>query len=155
MASPPHKTYLQTQSPLYRLIEQDDADLKRQQAEAETETTPSSNELSAMAKIWHIVAMIPEGKISSYGKIADYAGLPGRARYVSKALKAAPAHLSLPWHRVLNSQGRISVEKNSTLFQQQMALLREEGVIVSAGKVKLAQFEWRPDIMTLVLDMPF
>lgn len=153
MVSPASKSDLQAQSPLYRLIEQDEAELKRQQVE--TETTPIGNKLPAMAKIWHIVAMIPEGKISSYGKIADYAGLPGRARYVSKALKAAPAHLSLPWHRVLNSQGRISVEKNSMLFQQQMALLREEGVIVSAGRVKLAQFEWRPDMVTLVLDMPF
>jgi methylated-DNA-protein-cysteine methyltransferase-like protein len=108
-----------------------------------------------MAKIWHIVAMIPAGKISSYGKIADYAGLPKRARYVSKALKSAPEHLSLPWHRVLNSQGQISFEKNSAAFQEQMELLRIEGVEVNRGKVKLSEFEWRPDMATLVMAMPF
>ena len=108
-----------------------------------------------MAKIWHIVAMIPQGKVSSYGKIADYAGLPGRARYVSKALKAAPEHLSLPWHRVLNSQGKISFEKNSTFFQEQMELLRIEGITVNCGKISLSEYEWRPDLVTLVMAMPF
>ncbi|MGS0725371.1 MGMT family protein, partial [Shewanella sp. 0m-11] len=54
-----------------------------------------------MTQIWHIVSMIPEGKVCSYGKVADLAGLPGRARYVSKALKLAPDELNLPWHRVI------------------------------------------------------
>ncbi|ASK71255.1 cysteine methyltransferase [Shewanella sp. BC20] len=108
-----------------------------------------------MAKIWHIVAMIPPGKVSSYGKVADFAGLPGRARYVSKALKSAPEHLSLPWHRVLNSQGKISFEKHSVSFQEQMELLRIEGVTVNCGKVDLSEFEWQPDMATLVMSIPF
>ncbi|QYX66707.1 MGMT family protein [Shewanella putrefaciens] len=137
-------------SPLYRYLEkdsQDEQDLASHQHQAV--------ELSPMAKIWHIVAMIPQGKISSYGKIADYAGLPGRARYVSKALKSAPEHLSLPWHRVLNSQGKISFEKNSVSFQEQMELLRIEGITVNCGKVRLSEYQWRPDLVTLVMAMPF
>ncbi|EGM69828.1 MGMT family protein [Shewanella sp. HN-41] len=134
-------------SPLYSYLKQDEAALEAQTAQA----VP----LSPMAKIWHIVAMIPQGRISSYGKVADLAGLPGRARYVSKALKSAPEHLSLPWHRVLNSQGQISFEKNSAAFQEQMELLRIEGVVVNRGKVKLSEFEWRPDMATLVMAMPF
>lgn len=137
-------------SPLYRYLEkdkQDEQDLASHQ--------PQAVDLSPMAKIWHIVAMIPQGKISSYGKIADYAGLPGRARYVSKALKLAPEHLSLPWHRVLNSQGKISFEKNSVSFQEQMELLRIEGITVNCGKVSLSEYLWRPDLVTLVMAMPF
>lgn len=134
-------------SPLYAYLTQDEAAIEAQTAKAEP--------LSPMAKIWHIVAMIPQGRVSSYGKVADLAGLPGRARYVSKALKSAPEHLSLPWHRVLNSQGQISFEKNSIAFQEQMELLRIEGVIVNRGKVKLSEFEWRPDMATLVMAMPF
>lgn len=134
-------------SPLYQYLEQDKQSVARKQ--------PQTVDLSPMAKIWHIVAMIPQGKVSSYGKIADYAGLPGRARYVSKALKAAPEHLSLPWHRVLNSQGKISFEKNSTFFQEQMELLRIEGITVNCGKINLSEYEWRPDLVTLVMAMPF
>ncbi|MGI2023284.1 MGMT family protein [Shewanella glacialipiscicola] len=134
-------------SPLYAYLQQDEKDMASEQ----TKTTT----LSPMAKIWHIVAMIPQGNVSSYGKIADYAGLPGRARYVSKALKSAPEHLSLPWHRVLNSQGKISFEKNSHAFQQQMELLRMDGVIVNCGKISLSEYEWRPDLVTLVMAMPF
>lgn len=134
-------------SPLYAYLSQDEAALEAQTTQPEP--------LSPMAKIWHIVAMIPPGRVSSYGKVADLAGLPGRARYVSKALKSAPEHLSLPWHRVLNSQGQISFEKNSTEFQEQIELLRIEAVIVNRGKVRLSEFEWRPDMATLILAMSF
>lgn len=134
-------------SPLYAYLQQDEKDMASEQ----TKTTT----LSPMAKIWHIVAMIPQGNVSSYGKIADYAGLPGRARYVSTALKSAPEHLSLPWHRVLNSQGKISFEKNSHAFQQQIELLSMDGVAVNCGKISLSEYEWRPDLVTLVMAMPF
>ncbi|MCL1091647.1 MGMT family protein [Shewanella profunda] len=141
--SPFHKD----KSPLYPYLKLDEEGLKTAPMQAVV--------LSPMAKIWHIVGMIPKGKVSSYGKVADLAGLPGRARYVSKALKLAPEHLSLPWHRVLNSQGKISFEKNSSSFQEQMELLRIEGVVVNRGKVNLSEFEWRPDLATLVMAMPF
>nr|WP_258406051.1 MGMT family protein [Shewanella acanthi] len=108
-----------------------------------------------MARIWQVIAMIPKGKVTSYGKVADFAGLPGRARYVSKALKAAPEHLALPWFRVLNSQGKISFEKNSAYFQEQLELLRIDGIAVNCGKVDLSEYEWQPDLATLVLSLSF
>ncbi|MGS0674586.1 MGMT family protein [Shewanella sp. 0m-4] len=108
-----------------------------------------------MTQIWHIVSMIPEGKVCSYGKVADLAGLPGRARYVSKALKLAPDELNLPWHRVINSQGKISFAEHSSPFIEQMQRLRSEDIIVNRGKVKLSEYEWQPDIATLVLSLPF
>lgn len=143
--------FAKDKSPLYRYLEQD----KAVTPDETSSTQDTQNNLSPMAKIWHIVAMIPPGKVSSYGKVADFAGLPGRARYVSKALKSAPEHLSLPWHRVLNSQGKISFEKHSVSFQEQMELLRIEGVTVNCGKVDLSEFEWQPDMATLVMSIPF
>jgi len=143
--------FAKDKSPLYRYLEQD----KAITPDETNSTQETQSKLSPMAKIWHIVAMIPPGKVSSYGKVADFAGLPGRARYVSKALKSAPEHLSLPWHRVLNSQGKISFEKHSVPFQEQMELLRIEGVTVNCGKVDLSEFEWQPDMATLVMSIPF
>ncbi len=86
---------------------------------------------SPMARIWHVVGLIPTGQVSSYGKIADLAGLPGRARYVSRALKSAPSHLNLPWYRVINSQGKISFTENTVNFIEQVQLLRSEGIEVN------------------------
>lgn len=144
--------FAKDKSPVYRYLEQDKAitpDEPHGTQEAQ------NHALSPMAKIWHIVAMIPSGKVSSYGKVADLAGLPGRARYVSKALRSAPEYLSLPWHRVLNSQGKISFDTHSVSFQEQMELLRLEGIRVNCGKVNLSECEWRPDMATLVMSMPF
>lgn len=114
-----------------------------------------SEAISPMSKIWTIVNMIPEGKVASYGKIADYAGLPGRARYVSRALKQAPNSLNLPWQRVINSQGKISFKPDSHDFRRQQELLRLEGIEVNRGKINLSEYEWRPDLATLVMSMPF
>ncbi|BAJ02349.1 hypothetical protein SVI_2378 [Shewanella violacea DSS12] len=61
-------------------------------ANSDAFSMPAETAKSPMEKIWFIVAMVPKGRVSSYGKLADLAGLPGRARYVSKALKMAPEH---------------------------------------------------------------
>ena len=111
--------------------------------------------LSPKQRIWFIVNMIPEGNVLAYGKVADLAGLPGRARYVSKALKDAPPHLFLPWYRVINSQGKISFKLNTIHFQNQQERLRSEGVEVNKGRISLSKFEWRPDLATLVMSLPF
>ncbi|MGI2258301.1 MGMT family protein [Shewanella sp. GXUN23E] len=111
--------------------------------------------LSPKARIWQIVAMIPEGHVSTYGKVADLAGLPGRARYVSRALKEAPEPLALPWHRVINSQGKISFPRDTLPWREQMSLLRQEGVTVNQGKIDLSKYGWQPDLMTLLMALPY
>jgi methylated-DNA-protein-cysteine methyltransferase related protein len=118
-------------------------------------TKPQVHSLSSKERIWYVVALIPKGKVASYGKIADLAGLPGRARFVSRALKEAPEELNLPWHRVINSQGKISFDKFSQMFQHQTECLRIEGVLVNSGKIALSEYEWRPDLATLVMSLPF
>jgi len=111
--------------------------------------------LSALERIWFIVNLIPKGYVLPYGMVADYAGLPGRARYVSRALKLAPQSLKLPWHRIINSQGKISFAKNTVPFQTQQELLRLEGIEVNVGKISLSQYQWKPDIAMLVMTLPF
>lgn len=111
--------------------------------------------VSPIEKIWFIVNLIPKGYVCSYGKVADLAGLPGRARYVSTALKRAPKEMTLPWHRVVNSQGKISFESNSQAYQNQMERLRLDGIEVNRGKILLSQYEWKPDLATLMFEIPF
>jgi len=105
-----------------------------------------------LERIWKAVAEIPYGEVASYGGIARRAGLPRRARLVGHALKVAPASLKLPWHRVLNARGAISLPAGSKAHRLQRKLLEGEGVAFRRGRVELAQGRsldldallWRP-----------
>ncbi len=92
-----------------------------------------------LVRIWKVVAEIPRGSVASYGGIARRAGLPRRARLVGHALKVAPAKLRLPWHRVVNALGRISLPAGSKAHRTQRRLLEEEGVVFRNGRINLAQ----------------
>ena len=106
-------------------------------------------------QIWQTVNAIPKGKVASYGQIADLAGLPGRARLVGRALGSAPKEMNLPWQRVINSQGKISLPKGSEGFERQKALLQSEGVVVLNGRIKLSEFGWQPDLSELLHVLKF
>ena len=72
------------------------------------------------------------------------AGYPGYARHVGKALSHLPEGSTLPWHRVVNSQGKISLKGNDLLRQK--TKLVDEGVEVSGlGKISLKQYLWHPE----------
>ena len=90
-------------------------------------------------RIWKAVAEIPYGEVASYGGIARRAGAPRRARFVGHALKVAPDALKLPWHRVLNAQGRISLPAGSKAHRQQRRLLEEEGVVFRNGRADVSR----------------
>jgi methylated-DNA-protein-cysteine methyltransferase related protein len=90
---------------------------------------------SALEAIWEVVSAIPPGQVSTYGAVAEAAGLPGRARQTGYALRVAPAEMSLPWHRVVGAGGRIAFSKSSRACKEQVARLREEGVLVRNGYV--------------------
>lgn len=90
------------------------------------------------------VATIPSGKVASYGQIARLCGLPGYARYVGTVLKNLPVDNALPWHRVINAQGRIAFPSGSDAWQRQKNCLQQEGIVVNdAGKVNLRHFGWQ------------
>ncbi|MGJ8693406.1 MAG: MGMT family protein [Thalassotalea sp.] len=112
---------------------------------------PNSN----YQKVWLTVQQIPFGKVATYGQIADLAGLPNRARLVGKALGTLTAEnqRNTPWHRVINSQGKISLPVGSDSFTQQRTLLLAEGVMVCGNKIKLSQFQWQPDLAELLFKL--
>ena len=89
-----------------------------------------------------VVRAIPAGKVLTYGRVAALAGLPGLARQVGKALFQAPSS-DLPWQRVINAQGRISLPEPEA--SEQRELLAREGVLVREGRVDLKQFLWQPE----------
>jgi len=118
----------------------------------------NSNKISYQ-KIWQTVQAIPYGKIACYGQIADLSGLPGRARLVGKALGTVPKNgwqgETVPWFRVINSQGKISFASESENFIKQKELLQDEQVVVIGSRVRLADFQWQPDLAELLFKLDF
>jgi len=110
-------------------------------------------------RIWSVVQLIPQGKVASYGQIADLAGLPGRARLVGRTLQQVPESgfngQTVPWHRVINSQGKISLPVGSDAAKNQMDLLQEEQVVVIGNKVQLRDFQWQPDLSEIMFVLPY
>ena len=100
-------------------------------------------EPSLNQRIWQVVAAIPEGRVSTYGEIAKRAGLPGGARRVGAALRGLPKDTRIPWHRVINASGRISLPAGSASQQLQQERLRAEGVSFKRnGAIDLNKFSW-------------
>ena len=96
-------------------------------------------------QILAVVAHIPYGRVASYGQIAHMAGLPRHARFVGRVLQNLEADSQIPWHRVVNAQGQISLrETNQQGDNIQAIRLLEEGVVVIQGRVKLKQYQWLP-----------
>ncbi len=91
-------------------------------------------------RIWEVVEGIPEGCVLNYGEVARLAGLPGRARLVGRALARAPKKRALPWHRVVNAQGKISFAADSPRGQRQRKLLEAEGVEFDGDTIDLDRF---------------
>lgn len=106
-------------------------------------------------RIWQTITAIPEGKVATYGQVADLAGLPKRARLVGKALANAPEKLAVPWFRVINAQGRISLPKGSEGFERQRQALQAEGVKVCNGRVKLNIYQWQPELAELLFILKY
>jgi methylated-DNA-protein-cysteine methyltransferase-like protein len=108
-------------------------------------------------QVYAIVRRIPPGKVTSYGRIAAMLGAPNAARAVGYALgalkdKKGPDFEPVPWQRVVNSQGRITIHNRKHGAQQQADLLRAEGVEVSPEfRIDLDQFLW-PGLHFLEID---
>src|SRR4051812_48074553 len=93
--------------------------------------------------VMSFVKKIPKGKVASYGQIAALAGKPNGARGVGWILNSSAESHSLPWQRVINSQGKISFPKKSNEHKLQKSLLLKEGVKVDeSGSIDLKKFGW-------------
>jgi len=96
-------------------------------------------------RIYAAVRRVPRGRVATYGQIAAVAGLPRHARLVGYALNVLPAETNVPWHRIVNAQGRISARANALGYEDlQARLLRREGVHLRAEAVALERHQWRP-----------
>ncbi|AWN17394.1 MGMT family protein [Salinisphaera sp. LB1] len=91
-------------------------------------------------RIFAVVRRIPPGRVATYGQIARRVGRPRAARQIGYALHRCPP--GLPWHRVINAQGRISLPADSTAALTQRRRLIEEGVIFVDGRIDLARYGW-------------
>lgn len=89
-----------------------------------------------------IIKKIPRGKVASYGQIAAYAGNPRAARQVVRTLHSSSRKEGLPWHRVINSKGRISL-KPGYGYEIQKERLQKEGIKFDLqDTIDLKRFLW-------------
>ncbi len=101
---------------------------------------------SYFEQVWSFVRQVPEGKVVTYGQIAqtlpdppvpDTGEMVSAARLVGSAMAASPA--DVPWHRVINAQGRVS---NRADAAKQLELLEAEGLCFVHGRIDLAEHLW-------------
>ena len=91
------------------------------------------------------IRSIPAGRVATYGQIAAMAGNRRAARQVARILHACSNAHGLPWHRVVNREGRIAL-RPSQGYEDQRLLLENEGVDFDGiGRIDLERFLWRLD----------
>jgi methylated-DNA-protein-cysteine methyltransferase-like protein len=96
------------------------------------------------ARIYAAVKRIPTGRVATYGQVARLAGLPRHARQVGYALSTLQDD-RVPWHRVVNSKGEISLRALPMVENQQRHLLLREGIRFNRrGHLSLERYQWRP-----------
>jgi len=96
-------------------------------------------------EIYEVVARIPRRRVATYGQIAALAGIPGQPRRIGYALGALSGDTGIPWHRVINAKGMISLRSHSGPDKVQRRRLKQEGIIFDrSGRIDLARFQWRP-----------
>ena len=95
-------------------------------------------------QIYEVVRRIPVGRVATYGQVATLAGLRGHARQVGYALHDLPAGSDVPWHRVINARGEISLRSSSGADHEQRRRLEEEGIgFGSGGTIELERYRWQ------------
>ncbi len=95
---------------------------------------------STFGRIHATVARIPPGCVATYGDIALHLGMPHGARTVGWAMRQCPQ--GLPWHRVINAEGKSSLRGKSR--ERQYTLLAQEGVVTDRrGRIDLEQYRWQ------------
>lgn len=96
------------------------------------------------AKVIEIIAAIPAGKVSTYGIVAAHASNKRGARQVARILHSSSAKYDLPWHRVVNRNGQISLRLGHG-YERQMKMLMAEGIIFDEhDRIDFSQYLWWP-----------
>ncbi len=90
------------------------------------------------------IKQIPKGKVATYKQIALLTGRPNAIRGVVWILHSCSKTYKLPWHRVINSKGRIAFDKNASSYPKQKRLLEKEGIVfIDNESVSLPQYQWK------------
>ncbi|MCP9827722.1 MULTISPECIES: MGMT family protein [unclassified Synechococcus] len=99
-------------------------------------------------RVWAEVERIPHGRLATYGQIADRIGAYGCARQVGWALRRLPLPSAVPWHRVVNAQGRISMSlgREGSDWIQRDLLLAEGIPVADDGRLPLRRYLWVPPL---------
>jgi methylated-DNA-protein-cysteine methyltransferase related protein len=96
-------------------------------------------------KAIEIIKNIPEGKVMTYGQIANLAGSPRAARQVVRILHSMSKKHRLPWHRVINSKGEIGIQDDESL-QEQIFSLEYEGIVIQNNRrIDLEKYQYIPE----------
>ena len=94
--------------------------------------------------ILNIIKKIPFGKVATYGQIGLMAGSPFYARQVAWILHSLSKKENLPWHRVINNKGEISLKQGHG-FEKQKLLLKKEGIKFNKNnRIDLVNYLWNP-----------
>src|SRR6478672_3084884 len=101
---------------------------------------------SRFDRIYAVVARVPRGRVATYGQVARLAGMAGQARLVGYALSALGDGSRVPWRRVVNAAGRISLRRDAgpAGTVQRLRLERERVRFDAADSIPLGAFRWRP-----------
>ncbi len=101
-----------------------------------------TNSFTSRAK--ELIRQIPAGKVTTYGIIAAHSGEPRAARQVARILHSSSIKDQLPWHRVVNRNGGISL-KPLNGYEIQKKLLQKEGIVFSQDStIDFNTFLWQP-----------
>ena len=116
-----------------------------------TRTTPAVTRGEVFARILAVVRRIPRGRVASYGQVARMAGLPRHARHVGYALHGLPTGSPIPWHRVINARGAISLRgMDLGAADTQRLRLENEGVRFDVrGRVSFERHGWKPSLASM------
>lgn len=114
---------------------------------AEIEAVRKEQKINSFTeKVVQVIKSIPEGKVATYGQIAAVAGNPRAARQVVRVLNSCSKKYNLPWHRVINSKGHISLPEGGGFEEQKMRLEQEDINMDENGRINLKIYLWNPVI---------
>lgn len=110
---------------------------------AEKKKTVPVQDRQLYDRIYAVVRQVPKGQVTTYGQVALVAGASS-PRIVGYAMSSLPSGSDVPWHRVINSQGRISPRRDGAddSPEQRRLLLAEEVRFGPAGRVDFAEVAW-------------
>lgn len=116
-------------------------------ADSRSDPLPDADAVEALgfrAAVYAAVCCIPHGRVLGYGQVAAMLGSPRGARQVGFALAALPPDSTVPWWRVIRTDGTLALQGDPARGPRQAAELGREGVEVVDWRVEMARFGWTP-----------